>query len=77
MWPILATIFQSSPLFVIEVAVMVLLPFPRQNFTNTIPYCLYLRVIYFFEHEKKICDDFFFFPKDLSKVDSGSKTRSV
>ena len=49
--------------------------FARQNFTNTILYRLYLWVIYFFEHEKKICDKFL--RKDLSKVDSGPKTRSV
>ena len=54
---------------------MVLLLFSRQNFTNTIPYCRYLWVIHFFEHEEKICDKFL--RKDLSKVNSGPKTRSV
>ena len=35
---------------------MVVLVFSCPNFINTIPYCLYLWVIYFFEHEKKIFD---------------------
>ena len=53
---------------------MVLLLFSHQNFTNRIPYCLYLWLIYFFKHEMKICDKFLW--KDLSKVDSGPRTRS-
>ena len=37
----------------------VLLLFPPQNLTNTIPYRLYLWVIYFFEREKRICNNSF------------------
>ena len=51
--------------------VTVLWLFYRHKFTNTIPYCFYLKEIYFFEHEKKICDTFW--QKDLSKLDSESK----
>ena len=43
--------------------------------TNKIPCCLYLWVIYVFEHEKKICDKCL--QKDLANVDSGPETRSV
>ena len=43
--------------------------------TLQIPYCLYMLAIYFFEHEMKICDKFS--RKDLCKVVSGPKPRSV
>ena len=36
---------------------MVLSPFSSQKFTTIIPYYLYLCVIYFFEHEKKMWDE--------------------
>ena len=55
--------------------VTVLLLFSHQNFTNTTPHCLYLWVTHFLEDEKTICEKFI--RKDLSKIDSGSKTRLV
>jgi len=39
--------------------------------TLKVPYCLYTLVIYFFEHEMKICDKFS--RKDLCKVVFGPK----
>ena len=58
-----------SDLIIEVIYVSVRLLFSSQNFKNAISYCLYLWVIHFFEHEKKICDTFL--RKDLSKVDSG------
>ena len=45
--------------------------------TSHIQFPIAFHVMCFFEHEKKICDNFFFLRKELSKVDSGLKTRSV